>query len=198
MREITRAVTLAWHGPRPVLVPAALHHLPPSPHRQNQDEVEAVLGSLFVEDSVRINADINWRESASSSSTNKWSNTCPSISFQQTCGRKSTTTTSTVTKAKSLTRTISWVNSTTHWKRYAVISVETPHWHWFLPPGLLLESPLDGCFFLVLFLEERNHKHFSYKTGFGQVSCDSHCCWVGFSNLWNMNEIVENEEQIFF
>lgn len=152
MREIIRTVTLGWHGPRPVLVPASLHHLPPSTHRQNQDEVEAVLGSLFVEDSVRINAEINWRESASSSSTNKWSNTCPSISFQQTCGRKSTTTTSTVTKAKSLTRTISWVNSTTHSKRYALISVKTPHWHWFLPLGLLLECPFDGWVFFCSFI----------------------------------------------
>lgn len=50
-------------------------------------------------------------------STNKWSNTCPSISFQRTCGRRSTTTTSIVTKAKSLMRTIFWVNSTTRSKR---------------------------------------------------------------------------------
>lgn len=53
-----------------------------------------------------------------SSSISKWSNTCPSTSFQQTCGRKSTITTSTATKEKSLMRKTSWVNSMTHSKRW--------------------------------------------------------------------------------
>ena len=52
------------------------------------------------------------------SSTSKWSSTCPSTSFQQTCGRKSTTTTNIATRAKSSTRTTSWANSTTRSKRW--------------------------------------------------------------------------------